>query len=405
MALGSNVIYLPSQRRETLGSDIGKGISAAVMYALMQKEKEKKDAQARLVLDGIRNAPDRAAALEVVTRSSGQFKDAQDYSIALRMVDEAHPASDSTPQPVTVYDANTGEQATNFVTTKQLKQNIGKPDWETTLFGPDKTTTKPDIQQFYQPGDTPGEFKAIGRLPVGKRPEGALTLPEIEQQRKAAEDLRKADADRRAENRDRRSEEQLRLQQERFALDQRRTEAMLGRIAASLGDKEGDHARRIVNDSTRLLATAMNARVFPDGSFGFDDENKSQLFYNRLQYLTTRIEADPSILKSNAAVTRLVTEVAQAVPGKRDAEPAAPALPTPSPGGKKDAKASEKKLAAEGKVGRDTLTPQDKAASIANAKAAVAQVNANKNLSVYQKAEKIKLIKERMRAAGITEDL
>src|SRR6266446_4546862 len=120
MPLGGDVIYLPSQRRETLGGDIGGLIGAAIGSSMMQEQRRQKLEEQQQFVSAVQKAPDRAAAMEVVSNYSGKFRTPQDYTTALRMVDEFHPASMETPTPITAYSPTTGEPTTVFPNRREM---------------------------------------------------------------------------------------------------------------------------------------------------------------------------------------------------------------------------------------------------------------------------------------------
>src|SRR5258708_35893158 len=231
----SQVVYVPHERRETLGSDIGGLVGAMIGSAMMANARQQRLDEQRLFIDGLKNAPDRASAMEVLSNTSSKFKTPQDFTMALKLVDEFHPASLETPTPVTAYSPDTGEPTTVFPNRRQMAD---PKYWK----GSGVTLTKPDMADFYQPiaGDV-GErgeqnYQHVGKLPVGKRPEGAGTLPELPESRHGRTEA---------------------LANERLRI----AESRLARAA-----KEGT-GQSTVKAAVTLSATALNAKALPDGSW------------------------------------------------------------------------------------------------------------------------------------------
>jgi hypothetical protein len=385
------VVYLPSERRETLGSDIGGLLGAFIGASIRDKAQKQQQQEAMQFVEGMRAAPDRAAAMEVISNHTAKFRTPQDYTQAFRLLDEFHPASMETPTPTTAYDPNTGAQTTVFPNRRQM---VDKKYWQQQGV----TLTKPEMDDFYAPvpSDTkdpnaPPVFQHLGRAPVDKRPEGGLTLKEIELGAKSRTEERQIAAGERADR--------------RLADSEKRMSTAISGISARLGETEGVHAQNTMKAIRNNAALILNAKPLPDGSFDFGgDENKKKQFVDIMDYVSTRVESNPKVLKTPTAVERLTSEAIKATTPKTLKEPDKAAAPEPKPKGGVSALydriMGDKKLDAA----TPSMSAEERTASVSAAKAAADRVR-NSGLSVQEKSEKLKEIRKRLTDAGIKEDI
>lgn len=388
----SDVIYLPAERRETLGSDIG-GLLGAYIGQQMQLENQRRlMQQQQMFLEGIRRSPSRAAAFETISNFSPMFKSPKDYASAFEMVDKMHPISEDTPTQVTAYKPDTGEPTTVFATRKDLQN----PD---AFFGSrGLSLTKPDLSDFYKPvegstADNP-QYQRLGKLPTAQRPEGAVTLSELEL-------LRKDAADKRAERRDVRQEEAGNRAQQALTAALDRSNRTAADMSARMSETEAQHAQRTMGSVRSLLALTMNAKQLPDGSFSFgDDINKQETFIKRLDYITAKVDANPSILKKPTAVEALVSDASRSVGAEKVQQPE----PPPKKKGLFERVFSSGGDNKEVKKPEPTMSAADQKASLENAKAAAARVRNSATMNLQQKKDALATIRKTLKDNGIRDD-
>lgn len=284
-----------------------------------RKRLEEQGVSVEKFIDSVQQAGNRDKAMEVLRNYSKYFSNPRDYEIAFKTIDEHWPMSTREMRELKVYDEKTGEESARYWPAARITE-INDPARVKALFGENATLTKPDIKEFYQLGAKPGEMKYVGKLPASQRPEGALTLQEISEAHKARTEGRQKERDRVTQAR---FEAHLDLSERRFL-------AMLERMGEPAGDRERNQIRQIMNDAARLTATSLNAKMLPDGSFGFDDENKTKMFNERLNFMQNLIAEDPGILKRPGAQIELHNKAVKAFPTARE-DPARPPEPAPAP--------------------------------------------------------------------------
>lgn len=299
----------------------GPGFGAAILNALgRQTQKQRQEEVAKFFSD-IQSAGSREKALEVVKNYSGKFRSSNDFTHAFRSVDEFYPEASKEIKTVNVYDKSTGELTPHFVRSSEI-ESLTNPEEFTRRFGPNATLTKPDLETFYSPEDDKEKVTVLGKFPVSQRPEGAVTLSELQEARRQRIDAR--------------NDERFRVSQEQFnqrmALAEAKWAEALGKLGDSAADKDLQRGRQLLNDATRLTALSLNARMLPDGSFTFDDDNRAKLFNDRLRFMTEYVATDPSILKKATGGIDLHTRASKAFPLASD-EPKPAAAPTPKPKG------------------------------------------------------------------------
>jgi len=147
-------------------------------------------------------------------------------------------------------------------------------------------------------------------------------------------------------------------------------------------ERDLTRGRALLNDASRLTATSLNARILPDGSFGFDDKDKSALFSQRLEFISRLVEQDPSILKKPNAALELHSAAVKALPLKEAPSTTPPVEPKPPAGGK---------LKAAGDAIADFFNPQPKPAAKPAAKPAEGEAPTKENAAkaINDKAKKV----------------
>lgn len=303
----ATTVYIPEDKRlEQLGGALG--VYAALEMA--KRRRQEQQVKIKQFMDAVQAAPSRAAAFEVVSNYSSQFRKPEDYSQAFQIVDRLKPLSAEEIHPVTMYNQETGEPSTIGMTRDRLARE-SDPQAMGTMF-PGMSLTKPSLENFYMPGSVEGDIKFVGKLPIDKRPQGSMTLQEISQQNVMRREGR---AEKEAAARDERFDRRMAQQDENQAMAERRLQATLGRIGQSLGERDARRADQTVKEATRLTAVMSNAKVLPDGSFGFDDRNMAELYRKQIDYITATVEANPKILNSPTAAQRLASEARRVVVG------------------------------------------------------------------------------------------
>ena len=409
-------IYLPTERRKTFASDLGGLLGLAVEYNLKKKEKEEHMAEVQQFTEAVRKAPDRAAAFEVVSNYTGKMKTPSDYTTALKLVDEMHPASMETPTPMPAYD-EMGNKTTIFPSRKQMTD----PNFWTSS---GVTLTEPNMLEFFQPvpsqsagqpgadPNAPPVFQSVGKLPFNKRPEGALTKDEIGLARQDKADIRADAAASRADAAAERADIRLSQSTQRMEDAQKRTESVLARMAENMKDKDVRAGQSASAAFTRLAAISLNGRVLPDGTFDFaGDVDKADQFVKMVEHWNTRIEANPKLLDSPTVVTRIFSEARRTVVPKDEVKPVEP--PKKESKGLKDrvtdwwdrTTAPPKKP--EGKkedAKKPTMSSADKQASVKSAKEAAERVRKSA-ASNEDKRKLLDTIRKRLKDAGINEEI
>lgn len=398
----SQVVYLPAERRDTLGSDIGRLLGAAVGSQMIAEAQKRRQQEQQQFVEGVRQAPNRSAAFEVVSNYSSKFKSPQDYTTALRMVDEFHPASMETPTPLTAYSPETGEPTTVFPTRKEMAD----PNyWRQSGV----SLTKPTMEDFYMPvenidagkGDTEPVYQQVGKLPVGKRPPGALTKDEITLAQSARKEARAARGEERKDRAQQLAEERMAIATRRLELAEQKTQATLDRVGAALGDKDAQHGQSTVQAAIRLTAISMNAKQLPDGTWDFaGDVNRAEQFTKMVEYINTRVDANPKMLKSPTAASRLFTEARRSVLGSEEKKPEenkpTPASSKPGIISRLLGKGGEEKK----QVPQPKMSKEERDTTVESARAAAERVR-NSGMSTSEKKDAMREIRNRLEKAGL----
>jgi len=297
------------------------GIGAALSKIFNTGLEQQRRREVQQFYDDIRNSGDREKALEVVKNYSHKFVNTRDFEMAFKMVDETWPSATREVRQVSVYDEDTGEETPQFVRALDAEK-LTDPKYVKERFGPKATLTKPDRETFYSTPDKEGRVKVLGKMPVGQRPEGAVTLPELTEARRVREEANKAEKE---------NAVQARFEA-RLDLAERKWLDALNKMGGSAGERERSHARQILNDATRLTALSLNAKILPDGSFTFDDENRTRIFNQRVEFISNLVESDPAIMQKPNAQLDLHTRANKALPLASES-PKPPAEPKLQPKG------------------------------------------------------------------------
>jgi len=369
------------------------GIGTALLNALGMQTREQKAKEVQKFVGEVQASGSRDRALEVVRNYSSKFRAPQDLQIAFGVVDQHWPVSSKEMKDIEVFDEEEGTSSMRFVPSGQAPA-LNDPEVVRRLFGPRATLTKPDVRDFYAPGTKEGDIRYLGKLPAAKRPEGAMTLQEITEGHKV-----KAEA--RATARDQTSQQR---HEEWLDLSERRFQATLGKLGETINDRDVAQGRGLLNDASRLTATSLNARLLPDGSFGFDDKDKGALFNSRLEYISRLVEQDPSILKRPNAALELHTKAVKAFPLK---DPDAPAPEVkPKPAARRgvvdtvtDLFTPKQKPATEAKQADGAAPTKENSAKAINDKAK--QVSARKDITAEQKAKALAKLRAIAKEQGV----
>ncbi len=384
----SQVIYLPKERSETLGSDFGGLLGAAIGSTLQERARKQQQEEAMQFMEALRKAPDRASGMEVISNYHPKFRTPQDFAQSFKMLDEFHPISMETPTPLPVWDSTTGEKSTMFIP----KGKFGDPKFPDFLKSQGKTLTEVQRDDFYSP-----EGQHIGKLPITQRPLGAVTLPE----------LSLAKSGRAEEN----TAERLRLSQEAgdrsaqaLTASQERQGRVMEGIAARMGETEGVHAQATMKSVRGNIAMVMGAKPLGD-TFDFagmeNEENKRKQFVEMGDWVAARIDANPKLLKDPAAVEKLTSQAFKAIAPKTVGEKKAPPV---VPTEKGWAAKKWDSIMGESKPPVETLSPAERTSSLAAAKDTAAKIR-DSDLSQLEKKKRLDIIRSRLRAAGIKEDI
>lgn len=385
----ANVVYLPSERQQTFAGDLGGALGKMLGAEMTRRQQQEQNKKVQAFTEAIRTAPDRAAAMEIVSNYSAQFTSPQDFARAFQIVDEMKPVSAETVQPVTMYDPD-GSPRTVGMTNEQFKRETD-PNAMGTRF-PGMSMTKPDLTEFYTLGEKPGDFKSLGKMPTNKRPEGAYTKDELALAAQTRRETRQAEEDARREAR---HDDRMAIAERNQLLAEQRLQRTLAGIGDRLGDRELNQSNSVVREATRLTAVMLNAKVLPDGSFGFDESNRAEQYRQHLDYINGKIAADPSILKKPGAASLLASEARKAIMGtEKPKDETLPPKPKESGGFidkvKKRVTGSDKPQESKGKLNGGYKASNGKTYSAADVEAAAKKAG----LSVADFIQRANLTKE-----------
>ena len=127
-----------------------------------------------------------------------------------------------------------------------------------------------------------------------------------------------------------------------------------------------------------------------------DEENKRKQFVDMTDYISAKVDANPKILKDPAAVEKLTSEAFKAVApspiAKKEPPPVVPKKPGFFEGLLKSTPQQSK------------LSPEDTTASLTAAKATAEKIR-DSDLPMLEKTQRLKAIRDRLKAAGISGDI
>lgn len=372
--------YETGARQEQVQPASGSGLGTAILNALGMQSQKQRQEEVNKFFTEIQAAGSRERALEVVKNYSSKFQNTRDITTAFGAVNEFYPESSKEIKGITVYDEDTGEATPRFIPSHQVGI-LENPEEVKRRYGPKATLTKPDLETFYSQPDEAGRVQILGKLPVSRRPEGAVTLPELTAARTArAEEAR--------EKRDQFSKEKFEAW---FGLAETRWATALEKLGETASDRSLQQGRSLLNDFARLTAMSLNGKVLSDGSYSFDDDNRAKLFNERLRFGLEAVQLEPGILKRGQGGLELHARASKAMPLVSETKPPeTPAPPKPKKpglisgllgGGEKEPAKPAAKSAAEG----------DPAAQI---KSKAAEISARKDITAEQKAAALKRLKE-----------
>lgn len=303
---------------------VGPDLRAITNIFGIQSQRQRQENAAKFMTE-IDAAGSRDKALEVVKNWSGRFTAPSDYALAFRTIDERYPEASKEVRQVNLYDVESGDVTPQFVRSDEVVK-LSDPEYVKKRFGPQFTLTKPDLETFYSAPDEKGRVQVLGKMPVSKRPEGAVTLPELTEARRSQEEAR------------RNREEGAR--QARFEawldLAERRWIDAIGKLGGSQTDQALQRGRQLLNDAAKMSVLELGGKVLPDGTFVFDDSNRAALHNQRLNAMANIAETDPSILSKATGGIELHTRAAKMFPS-----PAETPRPVPTPTPKKPGLLSE----------------------------------------------------------------
>lgn len=316
----ATVVYKPPT--PSTSSAVGGALGLYAAGAMQQEAEAQKAQNVARFVEAIRVAPDRAAGLEVISNYAPMFKTTDDYMKAYKILDQYKPAEDERVQPYTMYDPS-GNPTTVGMTPERFKRETA-PSAVGTMY-PGMSFTKPNLVDFYMPGEGDKAPTFVGKLPEDKRPAGAMTQSEVTLERQARREAFDAAESRKRDERFAANQKQI---DENQSLSERRLQAMLGRIAAMGEKKDVDRRQDVVRNAAKQAALMLNAKVLPDGSLGFDSTDKADLYQKHLDYIDGIVATQPKRLDSPNAEISIASEARRAVMGEaKKAEPVKEPVP------------------------------------------------------------------------------
>lgn len=192
----SQVIYLPKTTSvgESLGEGMGAGIGTYMAKEMKRQEQQTHVAAFQKFATTLR-APEMNRDTAIQMAAAFPWQDRKDMQLGLKLVDELHPPKDTTLQPLTVFNQDTGAEKTIFA----KKGDVSKQGVDA-LIPKGYSAEKPQIEMFVQPIE--GGVTQVGSFPISKRPAGTVTMKEWEAARKTEADARADERATRQANRD-----------------------------------------------------------------------------------------------------------------------------------------------------------------------------------------------------------
>ena len=183
-------IYMPAA--PTVGEAVGQGIGSALQMYVHKQEMQNQVKQMQAFDAAIQQAAtqgDRQKALEI--HSKVPYKNIEQMQAGLAYINQVVPPKDTTPQEISTFDKQTGQETRQFV-----------PRGEVVKFSQahKDELTKPELSDFYKLNPD-GSYVNQGRHPISNRPEGSATLEELKLLEQQHTDKLKIDAADRADKR------------------------------------------------------------------------------------------------------------------------------------------------------------------------------------------------------------
>jgi len=173
----------------SVGESIGQGLGAALQMYVKKQDMQNQVKQMQAFDDAIKNAGDRTKALEIHTKVP--YQTIEQMQAGLAYVNQQYPPKDTTPQEISTYDPQTGQETKQFVPRGDVvKFSQANKD----------ILTKPELADFYKLNPD-GSYISQGRHPISNRPEGSATLEELKLLEQQRTDKLKIDAADRADKR------------------------------------------------------------------------------------------------------------------------------------------------------------------------------------------------------------
>lgn len=180
-------IYMPAA--PSVGEAVGQGIGSALQMYVHKQDIQNQVKQMQAFDAALNTAGSRPAALEIINKIP--FKNIDQLNQAQGRVNQLYPVKDTTPQEISTFDPQTGQETKQFV-----------PRGDVVKFSQEHkdALTKPEMTDFYKLNPD-GSYKNLGRAPISARPEGSATIEELKLLEQQRTDKLKIDAADRADKR------------------------------------------------------------------------------------------------------------------------------------------------------------------------------------------------------------
>ena len=253
----SSVVYLP--KKESSGPIIGQALGN-VLQQINERDLERERAKrVGELVNAVNSAPDRSTALDIVARASeGVVRNAQEYSLLYKHIDERYPPGDDTPVGVDLYHPITGEPTKAFVKRDELPK-LSDPAYRGKLGAgyEQLQPIKPKVRTYVneKTGDVQQLTDQAAPLFPGYVPKEVFDRGE------------KRAADKRAEDR-------LTMEQRRLGLAEQSAARAAGAAerTASASERSAEHSDRTylsgeMVKANNLIAAQLGANKLQDGTF------------------------------------------------------------------------------------------------------------------------------------------
>jgi hypothetical protein len=280
----ATVIYEP---RDDRWGEIGRGIETGVANYMKRKQEEDDKKKLADILSGVQQAPDRETALGIVAASASQLRDPTTVSLALRLVDEAHPLADNSLVQGKVYDKATGSESPFWFKRADVDK-VKDPNFIAESTGRDPSTFTMDKPAKIFDYVDPETGVSIGTFVPGMQPRGVITSQDFQRNRQLDMDERAIKAQERANEALEISKKNTEISEKRLGISERNAAetARHNRVqeakSAKKDSAEAD-TKRVSLEQNRLkgyLVTQYGGRTLADGSLDLSslDEPKRQKF-------------------------------------------------------------------------------------------------------------------------------